>query len=342
MGDVIKVGCIGAGSHANKAHYPSLAAIKDVELVAICDLDEGRLKSTADRYSVEYRFRDYKEMINSVKLDAVYVIMAPVPVGFYKFSEPLVKIVLECLRYGLHVFIEKPPGVSSSETRMMAEAAKKYGCKSMVGFNRRFIPIVREVKHIVENYGEITHCIAVFHKNALNEGEPWGCISHLVADVIHAVDTLRFMCGEPERVASYVTSFYTGYPNSFHALVKFRNGSIGHLCSNYSSGSRIHYFEIHSKGIYALIDIPLDPPEKQLAIILKNNKPYGEPEVIRNLDLVGNVREYHVLYGFLQENIHFIDCIKNDLEPETNFEDAVKTMEFVELIASSTLGGAAP
>jgi len=339
MCDRVRIGFIGAGRHATRVHYPSLISFPDVELKAICDLDEERLRLAGDRYEIDYRFKDYRDMLDSVSLDAVYVVMAPIPTGFYAGAEPMISIVIECLKRGLHVFIEKPPGVSSSETRRMAEAAKRYECKSMVGFNRRFVPVFRKAKAIVEEYGLITHGMAVFHKNALNEPQPWGSVSHLVADVIHAVDALRFMGGEPVKVASYISSFYVDYPNNFNALVIFDNGCIGHLCSNYSSGGRVHYFEMHSKGVYAMVDLPLDPPEKQLAYILREGRTYGEMEVIRNLDLVGGVRDLYVTYGFFQENRHFIDCIKMDLEPETNFEDAVKTMELVEFIASSTMKG---
>ncbi|KYH36284.1 MAG: dehydrogenase [Candidatus Bathyarchaeota archaeon B24] len=336
MPDRIRIGFIGAGELANSVHYPSLASFKDVEISAVCDLDENRLNKTADRYGVENRFKDYRLMLDRVCLDAVYVVMAPIPTGHYSHAEPMAKIVVECLKRGKHVFIEKPPGVTVEETRAMAKAAEENECKTMVGFNRRFIPVLREVKRIVEENGPITCCSAVFHKNMIGNPEPWGCVSFLVADVIHAVDTLRWLGGEVDKVVSHVSSFYAEYPNSFHALVKFRNGCVGHLCSNYSSGGRVHYFEMHSKAIYAFVNLPFEP-ERQEALILRDGKPYGEIETVRNLDLVGGRREQYVLYGFLQENRHFIDCIKEDKIPETNFEDAVKTMELVELIKASNL-----
>jgi len=333
--DRVRVGFIGAGDMANRVHYPSLASFRDVEITAICDLDESRLNRTANRYGVERRFRDYKLMLEKVSLDAVYAIMAPIPTGHYAGAEPLTDVVVNCLKRGLHVFIEKPPGISVEDTRRMAEAAKRYGCKTMVGFNRRFIPVFREAKRVVEERGPITHCTAVFHKNMIGQPEDWGCVSHLVADVIHAVDALRFMGGEPEKVVSSIASFHADHANSFNALIRFKNGCVGHLCSNYSSGGRVHYFEMHSKGIYAFVNVPFEP-EKQEALILKDDKPYGEAEVMRNLDLVGGCRDFHVIYGYLQENRHFIDCIREDRMPETNFEDAVKTMELVERIKAST------
>jgi len=194
--------------------------------------------------------------------------------------------------------------------------------------------VFREAKRIVEENGPITHCTAVFHKNMIGQPEPWGRVSHLVADVIHAVDALRFMGGEVDEVTAYVCRFYADYMNSFNAIVKFRNGCIGHLCSNYSSGGRVHYFEMHSKALYAFVNLPFEP-EKQEALILRGGKSYGEAEVLKNLDLVGGCRDFHVVYGYLQENRHFIDCIKNDEIPETNFKDAVETMKLVERIKSS-------
>lgn len=335
--DRVRVGFIGAGSMANRVHYPSLASFRDVEISAICDLNEARLNETADKYGVDQRFTDYRLMIEKSPLDAVYVIMAPLSFGDYAHAEPLYKVVIECLKRGLHVFIEKPPGVSLDEAKKMAEAARKYDCKTMVGFNRRFIPVFREAKRIIEENGPLTHCAAVFHKNMIGKPEPWGCVSHLVADVIHAVDALRFMGGEPKSVCSFIASFSTNYPDSFNSLIRFENGCVGHLCSNYSSGGRIHYFEMHSRGIYAFVNIPFEP-ERQEAIILRDDRPYGEAEILRNLNLVGGCRDFHVAYGYLQENRHFIDCIKNDDDPETNFEDAVKTMELIERIKSSGMG----
>ncbi|MBS7613459.1 Gfo/Idh/MocA family oxidoreductase [Candidatus Bathyarchaeota archaeon] len=332
--DPIRVGFIGAGSMANSVHYPSLASFKDVEIAAICDLDETRLNKTADQYGVEQRFKNYRLMLEKVPLDAVYAIMAPIPTDHYVNAEPLTSVVINCLKRGLHVFIEKPPGVSFEETRKMADTAEKYGCKTMVGFNRRFIPVFREAKRMVEENGPITHCIAVFHKNMIGQPEPWGRVSYLVADVIHAIDALRFMSGEAEEVTAYIYSFYVDYMNSFNALIRFKNGCVGHLCSNYSSGGRVHYFEMHSKALYAFVNLPFEP-EKQEALILRSGRSYGEAEVLRNLELVEGCRDFHVVYGYLQENRHFIDCIRKDEIPETNFKDAIKTMKLVERINSS-------
>ena len=77
MSDKVRVAMIGAGIMANRVHYPSLASFADVEIAAICDLNVERLNSTAERYGVEKRYIDYRQMVEDIAPDAVYVIGQP-------------------------------------------------------------------------------------------------------------------------------------------------------------------------------------------------------------------------------------------------------------------------
>ncbi|MCE5258366.1 MAG: Gfo/Idh/MocA family oxidoreductase, partial [Chloroflexi bacterium] len=61
----VRVAMIGAGAMANNVHYPSLAAMSDVTIVGICDLDAERLKTTADKYGIAARYTDYRKMIEA-------------------------------------------------------------------------------------------------------------------------------------------------------------------------------------------------------------------------------------------------------------------------------------
>lgn len=335
MANKIKIGMIGAGSWANHVHYPSLDALEDVEIKAICDLDEDRLKSTADRYEVEGRYKDYRAMLEKESLDAVYVIMAPIPFGRYEHAEPLIEVVTHCLRTKKDLFVEKPPGTSVEETRKMADEAAENGCRTMVGFNRRFIPVANEAKRIAEEAGMITHCVATYNKDQIAQPRVYG-LDHLTADVIHAVDALRWIArGEIRKVASHVDKFYSDTINSFNALVVFENGCIGHLNSCYTGGGRAHMLEMHAKGVSAYVNLP-QAIEGQEALILRGNQPYEKAQIIKNKELTRS-EEFYRCYGYYQENRHFIDCVKEDKEPENNLADAVKTMELIDKIKESTI-----
>lgn len=311
----VNIALIGAGGMANGVHYPSLVECDDVELVGLCDLEETKLQTTAEKFEIENTFTDYKQMLEKTSPDAVYILMPP---------QHLFPLVIHCLSQNHSVFIEKPPGITLHQTKEMALAAEKHDCKTMVGFNRRFIPLMQEVKLLVEKNGPIIQCMSTFHKNSPNALYYDGVIDVLTCDAIHAVDTLRWLGGgDVKSVASDINSFYSERENSFNALVKFASGASGILSTNWAVGGRSHIFEMHGHGISAYIN-----PDAGGSAILHtaDGKTEITPEEAAKSD------ETYKTYGFYGETRHFVDCLQENKQPLTCFDDAVKTMELVETI----------
>lgn len=316
----MNVGFIGAGNMANYVHYPSLSEMQDVKILAICDLIEERLNATAQKYQIPYQFRDYREMLDKVKLDAIYIIMPP---------QGLKDIALHCLSKGKHIFIEKPPGMNLEETKQMAEMAKKHNCKSLVAFNRRYTPVMTESKKMVEEKSPVILGVGEFHKHHLGDEPYLDTKSWIICDIIHTVDSLRWMSSkEVEKVVSNIGKIDSPYNNCFTALLKFSGDTRGVLCANYISGVRKERFEIHGKGISAYIE----PPD--FAQIYKDNN--SECILLEGQKLAGS-SERHRTYGFFNESRHFIDCLKGDKQPDTSLDDAVKTMELIQAIEKENL-----
>jgi len=319
--DKIKVGFIGAGVFANAMHYPSLAELEDVELVAICDLDEERLSATAQKFQIRETFTDYKEMLSKVKLDAVYVVMGP------KLIKP---IALDCLSRGLHLFVEKPPGISLEEAEEMAEIASRNSCTTMVGFNRRFTPVVREARRIVGENGKITLCVGELYKFHLFDTPYYGTPSWLLIET-HQLDTLRWLGGEVIEVKACIQSFKSKYPNIYTVLLQFKSGASGVLIANFASGARRERFEIHGEGIAAY----LQPPNR--GEIYKKNPEFTDPQpaiILEGRELIGS-SEPRLTYGYFEESRHFIECIKEGRDSDSSLEEAVETMRLVEKIDRS-------
>ena len=309
----VNITLIGAGGMANSVHYPSLAEFEDVNLVGLCDMVESKLHATAERFEIEHTFTDYRKMLEATSPDAVYILMPP---------QHLFPLVIHCLSQGHHVFIEKPPGITLHQTKEMALAAEKNACKTMVGFNRRYIPLMQKVKAVVEENGPIIQCMSTFHKNAPNALYYEGVIDVLTCDAIHAVDTLRWLGGgEVQAVASDINAFGSERENSFNALVKFTSGASGYLCTNWAVGGRIHIFEMHAQGISAYIN----PDAGGCAKIYTSE---GLTEM--TTEEAADSDATHKAYGFYGESRHFVDCVQQDRQPLTCFADAVKTMELVQ------------
>ena len=311
----VNIALIGAGGMANGVHYPSLKECEDVNLVGLCDVVPSKLQSTAERFEIDQTFTDYKQMLEKTSPDAVYILMPP---------QHLFPLAIHCLSQQHHVFIEKPPGVTLHQTQEMARAAEKNGCKTMVGFNRRFIPLLQQVKKIVEAQGPIIQCMSTFHKNTPSALYYEGVIDVLTCDAIHAVDALRWLGGgEVKAVASDINSFYSERENSFNAIVKFTSGASGYLCTNWAVGGRIHIFEMHAREISAYVN----PDAGGRAVI---HTPEGITEITP--EEAAHSDATHRTYGFYGESRHFVDAIQNDQQPITCFADAVKTMELVSAI----------
>ena len=310
----VRLALIGAGNMANMMHYPSLVEFGDVEMAGLCDLDPDKLAKTAETFGVQRTFSEYKKMLDEVEPDAVYILMPP---------HHMFDLIAECLKRKLHVFIEKPPGLTVDQTRHLARLAEKNDCLTMTGFQRRFCPLLVESRKVVEERGPIIQCLARFVKSGGVDPYYNGAIDILTCDAIHAVDNLRWMGGEVKKIVGKVDNFYTDFPNAFNALVEFESGAVGMLLCNWVTGRRIYSVEMHAKNISAYAD-PDD-----CSTIYKDGGEEGE--VIATREAAQSEKPHHYL-GFAGENRHFIDSIKSGQQPQTNFADGIKTMELVQKI----------
>lgn len=319
MADKVRVGVVGAGALANRVHYPSLAAMPDVELVATCDLVESKAASAAKTFGAGKAYTDYRAMLDEAKLDAVYVLMPP----YHLFD-----VTMDMMARGLHVFIEKPPAVTTFQAEMLGEAAARHGVLSMVGFNRRFIPLHRLVRERLEKQGPISHCVSVFYKNSPDVAYYRGAIDYLHCDAIHAVDMLRWMGGDVESVASVTHALGWTHENGCHAVARFASGGTGVLMTDWVTGTRLHTFEMHGRGFSAFLNPDVE------ARVYDAGAPKGE--TISTFAAAGS-EEFHVYYGFFGESRHFIDCVKSGQQPETRFAEAAKSMKLVDQLYAAAI-----
>lgn len=315
----VRVACIGAGNLANAFHYPSLKGFDDVELVGLCDIVPDKLQQTAEKFEIERTYSDYRKMLDETSPDAVYILMPP---------HHVFDLAADCLNRGHHIFIEKPPGLTTLQTRSLARLAEKNDRLTMAGFQRRYCPLLIEAKRQAEERGPIIQCLARFVKSGGTAPYYGGAIDILTCDAIHAVDLLRWMGGEVKHVASTVGSYYSEVDNAFNALVEFESGGVGMLLTNWVTGRRTYAAEMHSRDftVYA------DPDDK--AVFYCDGDTEGTE--LKTTDAAGSEldRDY---VGFAPESRHFMDCIKANVQPQTNFADAVKTMELVDRIYQSQL-----
>jgi predicted dehydrogenase len=67
----IKIAVVGCGGVCRWGHMPAYKAMKNAEVVAVCDIKPEKAESIAKEYNIPKTYTDYKEMLAAEKPDAV-------------------------------------------------------------------------------------------------------------------------------------------------------------------------------------------------------------------------------------------------------------------------------
>ncbi|NLB56519.1 MAG: Gfo/Idh/MocA family oxidoreductase [Lentisphaerae bacterium] len=196
MSDKIKVGIVGLSM--GRHHLERMLLDSRVNVSALCDTDELRLKNTAEKYGIKSGYTDFAGMLRSESLDAV-VIAVP-----NKFHAPY---TLAALDAGLHEFCEKPMAMNTREAEKMQAKAEEKKRNLMINFSFRFMDMSYVLKQQVDAgvVGDIYFGRSVWHRR---RGIPgfggWFGIKSLsgggpLIDLgVHRLDLALWLMGYPE------------------------------------------------------------------------------------------------------------------------------------------------
>lgn len=305
------VGCGGRG----KGHFRIMNTFDDVELAAVCDpVDESR-QAAAEEFGIETQYTDLNDLLDT-GIDAVVVATPAYLNG---------KVALACIERGVHTLLEKPPGLTVEETTGLRDAADKSGAKVVVGWNRRFHPVITKAREMVLERGPITQLVGEFHKSITRIADsgifPREFLDQMLLETpIHSIDTIRYLAGaDVAEVHCVSRRSMSAYRDVHAALVEFENGVIGQLSHNYTTDARLERYEIHGHDISCY----MEGVAKGEAFVR------GETVEI----------EKGPTNGTEEQNRHFIDCVKNDTAvclPAADLNQAIKTMELATAILGRT------
>jgi virulence factor len=316
--DPVRVAVVGAGALATRVHYPSLSDDPMATIVGICDLDQQRLQAAGERFGVEKLFTDYRTMIETVAPEAVYVIGQP---------EFMYGIWCWCLAQGLDLFVEKPLGLTLHQATNLAYLAEANNCITQVGFQRRASPLLRHAQAALADRGPTTHAICSFYKC---QPDPMlGARDHMMDDGVHAIDTLRAVCGgEVVDIHSVTRRIGTPDINFFTAQLVFDTGATGMLINSWTSGRRIFTVDLHVPGACAELDL------EGVGHIYTDGDTTGTKITAQQ---IAGSEEFYVFGGFREKTSQFLQAVRSRKQPPSHFGDALKTMQIAEKILHQSL-----
>ena len=135
----VNVAMIGCGKMANDYHLPQLLAQPDVQLVAVCEVDQTRRERAKNRVEAEYSgaktdykgcdaYVDFRQIIERSDIDAVCI---ATPDHWHAIP------IIEACKAGKDVYCEKPLTLTIEEARRCVDAARKYNRIVQTGSQQR-------------------------------------------------------------------------------------------------------------------------------------------------------------------------------------------------------------
>lgn len=300
----VKIGLLGAGNLAKWEHLPNIKKIPGAELHAVCSANGARGKGYGLRFGASYATSDYAELLGDPAIDAVLIATR---------HEHHATQIIQALRAGKHVFVEKPLAISYEECLQINQVAKESGKFLTVGFNRRFAPYYLKQKELLA--GRTGPGIVTVRQNSPGlVGTFWAADPEfggaIVGEGVHFVDLMAWMLGsEPLTVSAHSLPVGKRDPigeNNIVASFLFADGSLGNFtyCTVGNKASGGELVETFAQGSSSSSE-----DFKSLAIKKQNRT---------------NASRWFADKGYLAQMKDFIDCIKAGKHPEIGVLDGIR------------------
>lgn len=305
---VLRVGVVGLG--IGRQHLQCLAARPDVVIAGICDVVEGAAREQAEVYGSR-AYTDYEEMLAEAALDAVSLCTPPA------LHAPMTEAAAAA---GVHVLCEKPMAGTVRDCQRMIAAAEAAGITLMIAQKKRFHPFYAHLKAQSEGeWGPVRWASIRFGLGRVEkdwfwaEGDGGG---PLVENAVHVFDLLRWLMGEPARVAGFGGTLFLAHRapqiDAAAVSIEFAAGGVASLALGYGSEWPVarEHTAFATPQVVVDADGPFDRPQSFTAC-------RREPPERLALDFPADAD----WGGFESEIDHFLTCVRTGTTPRASGPD---------------------
>ncbi len=229
----------------------------------------------------------------------------------------------DILQRGFPLLSEKPPALTVAELHRLMDAARSSGAIHQVAFNRRFMPLVGELKQQLAGQ-------TILHLE-IQQARVQRTEANFATTAIHAIDMARFLAG----------SDYTQITVTYQELSNLGPGVANYLVDGtFASGATVHLaihpvsgLNIERTTVYTL---------HHTYFLQNNNGPdapgrlchFYEGKLIAELDAYQwtGRREDYFLNGFFQEDAAFFDAVRTGQQPIHDFQSCLQSIAIMECL----------
>jgi len=286
---MIKVAVIGGGNHSSQNHLPALKHYLDLhpgelKLAAVCDLCQEIAQNVAQKFGFEHWYTNIVEMLKSEELDAC---LAITPIS------ATADVAKHIILAGIPLLIEKPPGATVEEARLICDLVKKHNAWVMVSMNRRFDPAISLLCSQLKDR-QLKYIRGAMYRVQRTESD------FFIGTAIHALDTMRFIAGDIRTCS--VSDIYVDNIRWYRVDIEFEKGIQGCLDVLPTCGQVVESYELLCSGVRMLASAGgLDSGEMRVwedgELIVNDEPARGMPIYIKN----GTYAETEAFFSTLME-----------------------------------------
>ncbi len=244
------IGIIGAGNFTKMTMLPALKQAGG-ELKYISSAKGLTAVALAKKFHIAHATTDYHEILKDPGVELVMITTR---------HDLHSGMVIESLKAGKHVFVEKPLAIRKEELKDIIAAYENCGTTLYVGFNRRYSPHAQKLKTV---FGHAPMNVIVTVNAGAIPADSWVHDMNIgggriIGEACHFMDLISFFT--ESRITSVCMNAMEKHPseNTDNAsiLLQYENGSTGtiHYFSNGSKKYSKERIEVYSLGRTAVID----------------------------------------------------------------------------------------
>lgn len=331
----LNVGIIGCGYWGPNL-VRNFSDLPGVNLVAVADLKQERLKKIQSAYNTLYITQNYEELFN-MGIQAL-VIATPPPTHH--------DIAAKCIEHGINVLVEKPIALSSTDAQDLCTRAKEKGVVLMVGHTFEYNPAVHALRNLMDS-GELGE-IHYIDTARLNLGLFQRGLNVLWDLAPHDISILLFLLRQnPVTVSSHGMSCVL---NKTHDVVylnlMFPDDLLAHVHVSWldpckvrrvtivGSKKMVVYNDIEAQEKLRIYDKGVDSPPRGTAQLDEISFSYRYGDItIPNIKLTEPLK---------QECQHFVDCIQKGCEPVSSGDEGFRVVKILEAAQRSLVDSGHP
>ena len=323
-----KLALVGAGTIGQR-HLQAISQVEEAELTAIVD-NQAQAESISKEMNVPF-FNTTEEMLHALKPEGV-IVCTPTEIHL----EP----VLSSLNAGAHVLVEKPITPNMEEAQEIIKISQTVSREVLVGHHRRYYSTVQKTREMI-NEGVIGKLVGISGMWATRKAdsyyEPkWRQLRSsgpVLINLIHEIDSLRYICGEITSLSAKVTNGLRDHPKeeSVAVLMEFEGGALGNFFLSDAAPSPWTWehatgenqnFPKSSQNVYRFTgsEASLEFPNLVLWKHEKGNSDWHQKMYPKQIDI-------ELEDAYISQCSHFCAVICGREEPRITATDATKTLE---------------